>query len=126
MGIVDFVGHRVTPLHPELVTFGIVANEIVFDCRCLVFRDVPIGKVGGVIREIDTTAVAVFVPLLPCTTASAGLGAGGTIGTTTCRTMVALFLCGTVICTYGMDLIVVPDNNGGHLLYQLLEPHVGC
>lgn len=79
----DFVGHWVTPLHPEFVIIDIaIKYYILFCCSCLVVRDILIGEVWGVIHVIGITMVAVFVLLVSGTAASAGPGAGCTVDTT--------------------------------------------
>ena len=81
MIIVNLAGHRVAPLHPEMVAFDIITMGIIFGCGCHDVRYIPTGAVWGVICEIGTTSAAVFVPLPPGTTTSAGLVAGRTMDT---------------------------------------------
>ena len=103
--VVDFVGHKTTPLHLELVTFDKVTKETI------------LGTFWGVMRETNTTTVVVFVSLAPATAASACLDAGDTRATMAWRTGETMFLCGTLIYIDGLCLIVVPGSHGSHLLH---------
>ena len=63
--IVDLVCHRVTPLHPEFVSFDIATKRIVFSGRRFAFRDATKQAACGIMSEIDITPVAEFIPLAP-------------------------------------------------------------
>ena len=74
----NVIGPRVAPLYSEVVAFDITTKGIIFSCSPLATLDILIGTGWGVMCEIDTIVVAVFVSLLPGTGAGADLVAGST------------------------------------------------
>ena len=118
--IMDPVSNRVTPLYPELVLFDIAAKRIVFGEHCLAFRDTTQGAVRGIVGEVDTTAIAVFVPLAPGTGAGtgAGFGAGGaaSTGAWEMEKVAVVKRTSRHRVSHSGGLCILSDSHGGHLL----------
>ena len=76
------------------------------------------GEVRGVVGEIDTTTVVVFVPLVPDTGASVGLDPGGVASTSACGTTVVVDGIGrhSDVPHAGLGMGVLSGSHGRHLL----------
>ena len=60
MCIMDSVGHSVTPLHLELVLFGIATKRIVFGDRRLAFRDTTKEAVKGIMSKVYPSCSRIY------------------------------------------------------------------
>ena len=117
--IVDVVGHRVAPLHPEGIVDDIATKWIIFSCSLLSIQDIPIEVGRGIIDEIGTTLVAVFVPLAPGTIAGLVDIAKDTAASCTGRTSVTV---GSTVAYLG--LIGLHSSHGGYMLDQLVNQNI--
>ena len=60
------------PFHPKMVLFDTAAKRVVFGGPMFICRNVDEGAPRCIMLEIDTTLIAVLVPLPPCSGAGSG------------------------------------------------------